>query len=181
AGWAVVEGEVISETERGVSSFSQLQQDLSEGRSERVVYMAFDLLHLDGHDLTGAPLIERKQALQELLADLPGDAPIRYSEHFEEPGSELLSHACRLALEGIISKRRNAPYRSGRGGDWIKTKCSDRQEFVGGGYAPSTVDPKAIGALILGYYDGGQLRYPGRPGTSHNLNIALYLSQRPQH
>ena len=177
---ALLDGEVISETERGVSSFSQLQQDLSEGRSERVVYMAFDLLHLDGRDLTGAPLIERKQALQELLADLPGDAPIRYSEHFEEPGSELLSHACRLALEGIISKRRNAPYRSGRGGDWIKTKCSDRQEFVVAGYAPSTVDPKAIGALILGYYDGGQLRYAGRSGTGYTHKVARDLWRRLQ-
>ena len=77
----------------------------------------------------------------------------------------LLRHACQMELEGIISKRANAPYRSGRGGDWLKIKCTDSQEFVVGGFAPSTVDSKAIGALILGYYEDGQLHYAGRAGT----------------
>ena len=177
---ALLDGEIISETETGVSSFSQLQQDLSEGHTERMVYFAFDLLHLDGRDWTGAPLIERKQALQEFLADLPADAPIRFSQHFEERGSVMLQHACRLSLEGIISKRRNAPYHSGRGGDWLKTKCSDRQEFVVVGFAPSTVDPKAIGALILGYYDDGELRYAGRSGTGYTHKVARDLWRRLQ-
>ena len=177
---ALLDGEIISETETGVSSFSQLQQDLSEGHTERMVYFAFDLLHLDGRDFTGAPLIERKQALQDLLSDVPADAPIRYSAHFEEPGSVLLEHACRLALEGIISKRRNAPYHSGRGSDWLKTKCSDRQEFVVVGFSPSTVDPKAIGALILGYYDNGELRYAGRSGTGYTHKVARDLWRRLQ-
>src|SRR5262245_14455564 len=177
---ALLDGEIISETESGVSSFSQLQQDLSEGHTERMVYFAFDLLHLDGRDWTGAPLIERKQALQELLADPPADAPIRFSEHFEEPGPAMLQHACRLSLEGIISKRRNVPYRSGRGGDWLKTKCSDRQEFVVVGFAPSTVDAKAIGALILGYYDKGELRYAGRSGTGYTHKVARDLWRRLQ-
>jgi bifunctional non-homologous end joining protein LigD len=177
---ALLDGEIISETDTGVSSFSQLQRDLSEGHAERMVYFCFDLLHLDGRDLTGEPLIERKQALHELLRDLPADGPIRFSEHFEEPGSVLLSHACRLGLEGIISKRRNAPYRLGRGGDWLKTKCSDRQEFVVAGYAPSSVDREAIGALILGYYDDGKLRYAGRTGTGYSHKVARELWRRLQ-
>jgi bifunctional non-homologous end joining protein LigD len=177
---ALLDGEIISETDTGVSSFSQLQQDLSEGHAERIVYFCFDLLHLDGRDLTGEPLIERKQALQELLRDLPADGPIRFSEHFEEPGSVLLSHACRMGLEGIISKRRNARYRPGRGGDWLKTKCSDRQEFVVAGFAPSSVDREAIGALILGYYDNGALRYAGRSGTGYTHKVARELWRRLQ-
>jgi bifunctional non-homologous end joining protein LigD len=180
AAQALIDGEIVSETETGVSSFSQLQQDLSDGRTDRMVYFAFDLLHLDGRDLTGAPLIERKEMLEQLLAGLPADVPIRFSGHFEEPGSMLLQHACRLGLEGIISKRRDAPYRSGRGGDWLKVKCANRQEFVVTGYAPSTVDSKAIGALILGYYDDGELRYAGRCGTGYTHRMARDLWQRLQ-
>jgi bifunctional non-homologous end joining protein LigD len=178
AGRALVDGEIVSEDASGIASFSLLQQDLSDARTDRMVYYAFDLLHLDGHDLTGEPLIDRKEALQRLLEGAPG--PIRLSQHFEEPGSVLLQHACRLSLEGIISKRRNAPYRPGRGGDWIKTKCADRQEFVVAGYAPSTVDSKAIGALILGYYDDGRLRYAGRAGTGYTRKMARELWQRLQ-
>ncbi|HKH27006.1 MAG TPA: DNA ligase D, partial [Sphingomicrobium sp.] len=177
---ALIDGEIVSEAETGVSSFSQLQQDLSDGRTDRMVYFAFDLLHLDGRDLTGAPLIERKEMLERLLSGLSADVPIRFSGHFEEPGSVLLEHACRMGLEGIISKRRDAPYRSGRGGDWLKIKCANRQEFVVTGYAPSTVDSRAIGALILGYYDDGELRYAGRSGTGYTHRMARDLWQRLQ-
>ncbi len=170
----------MSEGDNGIASFSLLQQDLSEGRTDRMVYYAFDLLHLDGRDLTGAPLIERKEALRRLLADPPADGPVRFSDHFEEAGPLLLEHACRMSLEGIISKRRDASYRSGRGGDWIKTKCADRQEFVVTGYAPSTVDRSAIGALILGYYDNGDLRYAGRSGTGYTHKMARDLWRRLQ-
>jgi bifunctional non-homologous end joining protein LigD len=177
---ALIDGEIVSETETGTSSFSQLQQDLADGRTDRMVYFAFDLLHLDGYDLTGAPLVERKEALEQLTAELPPDGPIRFSGHFEEPGSVLVEHARRMGLEGIISKRRDAPYRSGRGGDWIKTKCANRQEFVVTGYAPSTVDSRAIGALILGYHDDGELRYAGRCGTGYTHRMARDLWQRLQ-
>jgi bifunctional non-homologous end joining protein LigD len=177
---ALLDGEIISETDNGLSSFSQLQQDLSDGRTDRMVYFVFDILHLDGHDLMEAPLTERKQVLHDLLGGLPDDGPIRFSAHFDEPGPELLSHACRLSLEGIISKRAQAPYRSGRGADWIKTKCADRQEFVVAGYAPSTVDNRAIGALILSYYDGNELRYAGRSGTGYTHKMARELFDRLQ-
>jgi bifunctional non-homologous end joining protein LigD len=172
---ALLDGEIISETENGLSSFSQLQQDLSDGRTDRMVYYAFDLLHLDGRDLTGAPLIERKQALHDRLGGPRSQGPLRFSAHFEESGPVLLKHACQLGLEGIVSKRKTAPYRSGRGGDWIKTKCTDRQEFVIAGYAASTVDSKAIGALILGYYEGDKLHYAGRSGTGYSHKMARDL------
>ena len=177
---ALIDGEIISETERGVSSFSQLQEDLSEGRDQRLVYFAFDLLHLNGHDLIGAPLIERKQVLQELLGGADATTSIRYSDHFEEPGSVLLKHACQMQLEGIISKRRDAPYHSGRIGDWVKIKCCNRQEFVVAGYAPSTADSAGIGALILSYYDGGKLHYAGRVGTGYTHKMARDLMRRLQ-
>jgi bifunctional non-homologous end joining protein LigD len=177
---ALVDGEIVSEDENGVASFSLLQQDLKDGRYDRMHFYAFDLLHHDGRDLMPAPLLERKAALERLMSSLPWGMPLRFSEHFTEPGSLLLKHACRMSLEGILSKRANAPYRPGRGGDWIKTKCSHRQEFVVAGYAPSTVDPKAIGALILGYYDAGQLLYAGRVGTGYSHRAARELWQRLQ-
>ncbi|HET7679850.1 MAG TPA: DNA ligase D [Xanthobacteraceae bacterium] len=171
---AILDGEIVSENDDGVATFSQLQQDLKEGRSENFVYYVFDLLHQDGYDLTAVPLETRKQALADLLAgsDL---RQVRLSEHFTESGTTLLKHACKIGLEGIISKRRSAPYRPGRGGDWIKTKCSDRQEFVVAGYAPSTVDPRAIGALILAYNRDGKLHYAGRVGTGYTHKMAREL------
>ena len=176
---AILDGELVSEAEGATSNFSQLQQDLKEGRAENFVYYLFDLLYLDGYDLTGTPLEARKQLLADLI-DGAALAQVRLSEHFTEPGSVLLKHACELGLEGIISKRRNAPYRPGRGGDWIKTKCSDRQEFVVAGYAPSTADSSAIGALILGYYKNGALHYAGRVGTGYTHKVARELWRKLQ-
>ena len=171
---AIIDGELVSEDENGHASFSKLQQDLKKGQSETFIYYVFDLLYRDGDDLTGATLEARKRALGALLAD--SDIPhVRLSEYFTEPGSVLLKHACSIGLEGIISKRRDAPYRPGRGGDWIKAKCSDRQEFVIAGYAPSTVDPRAIGALILAFNRDGQLHYAGRVGTGYTQKVARAL------
>jgi bifunctional non-homologous end joining protein LigD len=176
---ALIDGEIISETPNGGSSFSQLQEDLKNGRSDRFVYFVFDLLHRDGENLVALPLAERKAELQRLVPGAP-KGPIRLSESFEERGPVLLKHACQLGLEGIISKRANAPYRSGRGGDWIKTKCSDRQEFIVAGYATSTVDPRAIGALILAYNQDGALHYAGRSGTGYSHAVARDLFKRLQ-
>jgi bifunctional non-homologous end joining protein LigD len=176
---AIIDGEIVSEDENGVSSFSTLQQDLKEGRGENFLYYAFDLLYLDGYDLTGAALEARKEALADLLSQTT-TPQVRPSEHFTESGTLLLKHACSMHLEGIISKRRTAPYHPGRGGDWIKAKCSDRQEFIIAGYAPSTVDPRAIGALILAYNKDGRLHYAGRVGTGYTHKLARELWQRLQ-
>src|SRR5690606_16333648 len=103
---------------------------------------------------------------------------IRLSEHLATDGARLLKHACRMGLEGIISKRIDAPYRSGRVPDWIKTKCVERQEFVVIGYAPSTTSRKVVGAIAIGNYEKGKLRYRGRVGTGFTEEIARDLYQR---
>src|SRR5262249_7399262 len=159
--------------------FSLLQQDLQAGRHDRMALYAFDLLHLDGADLKPLPVTERKAALAKLLGKSNG--AVRLSESLDEPGPTLLKHACKLGLEGIISRRADAPYRSGRGHDWVKAKCSDRQEFVIAGFAPATNDARAVGALVLGVHDGGTLKYSGRTGTgfTHASARALYRKLKP--
>ena len=161
---ALIDGEVVVMAASGASRFSDLQEALSEGRDERLQFYAFDLLHLDGKDLTGVPLGARKEALEPLVASL-GDGPIRYSAHFEADGPEVLSNACRLALEGVVSKKRDSFYRPGRGGDWVKSKCIERQEFVVGGFTKPSAGGKGVGALALGYYREHDLIYAGRIGT----------------
>ncbi|KEQ07688.1 DNA ligase D [Pseudorhizobium pelagicum] len=170
---AVIDGEIVVNGGSGASDFSLLQQDLSEGRNDRFVFFAFDLLYLDGTDLTPAPLVKRKEALQALLAG--SGEQLRYSEHFTDEGGLVLKHACRLSLEGIISKVADAPYRSGRGRDWVKSKCSARQEFVVAGYVPSSVSNKAIGSLVMGYYEDGKLQHAGRVGTGYSNKVAQSL------
>jgi bifunctional non-homologous end joining protein LigD len=156
-----------------------MQADLSSGRTDRFAYYVFDLLFLDGEDLRKRPLLERKAALAELVGKKRGGR-VRLSEDFTEPGPSVLKHACQLGLEGIISKHRDAPYRSGRTGDWLKIKCSDRQEFVIAGYKDSTVGPGLIGALAVGYYQDGAFRYAGRVGTGYTQKLARELYRRLQ-
>ena len=175
-GKALIDGELVVENENGASDFSALQADLSEGRRDRFVFYAFDLLYLDGYDLRALPLIRRKQALASLLANETGI--LRLSEHFETDGNLILEHVCRLGLEGVVSKLRDAPYHSGRGKDWLKAKCSTRQELVIAGYVPSTTSRKAIGSLVLGYYSGSKLIHAGRVGTGYTSKVAEDLYRR---
>jgi bifunctional non-homologous end joining protein LigD len=178
---ALIDGELVAEGDDGISSFSLLQEDLKSGRHDRMVFYVFDLMHLDGDDLKSRPLHERKVALARLLAKAPKRGPLRLSESLTEPGPALIKHACKMGLEGIVSKLADAAYHSGRGHDWIKTKCSDRQELVVAGYAPSSVDARAVGALVLGYYKRGKLRYAGRTGTGFTREDAraLYRKLKP--
>ncbi|UOK71299.1 DNA ligase D [Ancylobacter polymorphus] len=173
---ALIDGELVVENSAGVSNFSLLQKDLAEGSSDRFIYYAFDLLHLDGRDLTGAPLRRRKEMLEQLLAKA-GDG-LRYSEHLAEDGDAMLRHACRLSLEGLVSKRADAPYRPGRGKEWVKSKCAFRQEFVIGGFTPSTAQKNAIGSLVLGVYQAGNLTSVGRVGTGFSRELARDLHAR---
>lgn len=175
---AMLDGEIVVESGNGSSDFSLLQADLSEGRQDRFVYYVFDLLHLDGQDLTGASLTDRKAALEPLLASAEG--ALKYSAHFDESGELVLKHACRLSLEGVISKVADAPYRSGRGRDWVKSKCTARQELVIGGYVPSSVSDKAIGSLIMGVNDRDGLRHVGRVGTGYSQSLARQLFRKLQ-
>jgi bifunctional non-homologous end joining protein LigD len=175
---ALLDGELVVENESGVSSFSLLQTDLKEGREDRFVYWVFDLLHLDGRDFTTEPLTARKAALHGLLRDQPRDGPIRYAEHFTERGSVIFEHARDLGLEGIVSKLRGAPYRSGRSETFIKTKTHNEQEFVVAGFTPSTAMPNAVGALTVAFHESGKLRYAGRVGTGYTHRTARDLWRR---
>jgi bifunctional non-homologous end joining protein LigD len=175
---ALIDGEVVIEDANGVSTFSGLQAALKAGERERFVYYVFDLLHRDGRDLTSLPLVARKAELARLVGKGHLARPIRYSEHFEDDGAVVLRHACDMALEGIVSKRKDAPYRSGRSETFIKTKCANAQEFVVGGYSPATVLPQAVGALAVGYYAQGQLIYAGRIGTGYTRAVARDLWKR---
>jgi bifunctional non-homologous end joining protein LigD len=174
---AIIDGELVVENDAGASDFSALQADLSEGRRDRFLFYAFDLLHLDGQPLLDRPLTDRKAALAKLLREA---GPLRYSEHFDDPGAIVISHACRLSLEGIVSKQGKAPYRSGRSKTWIKSKCSARQEFVVAGYEPSSTSARAIGSLLLGLYEGETLVYVGRVGTGFTQKVAADLFRRMQ-
>ncbi|MEK1854762.1 MAG: DNA ligase D [Phyllobacterium sp.] len=175
-GTALIDGELVVETAAGASDFSALQADLSADRTDRFVFYVFDFLYLDGYDLQWLPLIERKTLLQTLVGNAA--SLIRYSEHFEGDGAVIRNHACRLGLEGIVSKLRDAPYRSGRGKSWVKSKCSLHQEFVIAGYVPSTTSRKAIGSLVMGVYDGKKLKHVGRVGTGYSTSVAEDLYRR---
>ncbi len=175
---AIFDGELVVEDGNGVSSFAMLQSDLKDRRGDRLVYWVFDLLYLDGRDLTREPLLERKAELRRLLKGNSRSGPIRYAEHFDEDGAEIFQHACAMNLEGIVSKRRDAPYRSGRTENFIKSKCHNAQEFVVAGFSPSTAMPKAVGALTVAFHEDGKLRYAGRVGTGYTHKIARDLWQR---
>jgi bifunctional non-homologous end joining protein LigD len=174
-GSALIDGEVVVEDEKGISSLNNLQADLKAGRRERFRYYVFDLLYCEGYDLTKATLVDRKRLLQDIVAGLSPSSPIRFSEHLEADGPTMLEHSCRMGLEGIISKRRDLPYTAGRGEHWFKAKCQQSQEFVILGYIASTAASRAVGALALGYYADGQLVYAGRVGTGWSAALAASL------
>ena len=174
---ALIDGEIVVEDGRGVASFTALQTALKENAQDAFVYYVFDLLHLDGRDLSGLPLTERKAALERLVGKSQSGT-IRLSEHLADAGKKVLQHACAMGLEGIVSKRADARYRSGRSDIFIKVKCANDQELVVGGYSPSTALASAIGALVVGYYDNGRLVYAGRVGTGYTRVLARDLWKR---
>ena len=177
---AIVDGEAVVEDEKGMSSFSALQQALSERQAaDKAIFYAFDMLYLDGYDLRGLPLAARKDTLIELVPP-GGDGALRLSEHIEANGEAMMRSACQLGLEGVISKKREAPYRSGRTGDWLKIKCALRQEFVISGFTPSSALPRAVGSLVLSYYENGRLRHAGRTGTGFTATTARDVWKRLQ-
>ncbi len=171
---ALIDTELVVHGAGGASDFSALQQDLTEGRQDRFVLYAFDLLHLDGRDLRKSPLLERKGALRPLT----DGKVVLFSEHFDDDGALVLRHACRLSLEGVVSKRVDAPYRSGRGRSWLKSKCSARQEFVIGGFVPSTVAPGLVASLLLGVQADEGLCYVGKVGTGFSQAVSRDLFKR---
>lgn len=173
---AILDGELVVEDEQGRSDFAALKTALGANATNRMLYYAFDILYLDGYDVRALPLTRRRSVLDELLRNRAD--PIRYSEAFDDPGAAVLKHACRFELEGIVSKSCNHPYRSGRAGIWVKSKCSSRQEVVIAGYIPSTASRTAIGSLVLGAYEGGRLKHVGRLGTGFTNAMARDLYRR---
>jgi len=174
-GTAIIDGELVVDDAEGHSSFSALADALKSGHAERFVLHCFDLLYLDGMSLVEARLGDRKAALEAMFAGKPKDGPIRYSSHLATDGARMLAEACRLGLEGIISKRVDRPYHSGRHDDWLKSKCVQVDEFVILGYLKGKAAPNAVGALVVGYYDKKQLVYAGRVGTGFTNKTASSL------
>ena len=175
---AVLDGEIVHLDEKGVSSFSALKDDLSAGRTEALVYFLFDLLHLDGKSLSETPLRARKAALAALLAGEASPA-LRFSEHITGSGGAFFAEACRSGLEGILSKRGDAPYRAGRSGAWLKVKCVANEEFVVIGWTDPQGRRSGLGSLLLGYYDpAGVLHFAGGVGTGFSAETLDVLRRK---
>jgi len=171
---AILDGEAVVQLPGGVTDFQALQAALSAGNTSQVVYYAFDLLYLDGYDLRGAPLVERKAALKSLLRG--GPSRLQFSDDMAGSGADFLRQSCQLGLEGIIAKRRDGEYRAGRGHEWLKIKCSADDEFVIGGFTDPEGARQGIGSLLVGYYDDHkQLAYAGRVGTGFTEKSARDL------
>jgi DNA ligase D-like protein (predicted ligase) len=177
----VLDGEVVAFV-RGVTSFAALQprmqvRSAAQARASgvKVYYYVFDLLHLDGYDTTGLPLLERKRLLR---AAIRWGSPIRFTTHRATNGTDFLAEACEKGWEGLIAKRGDAPYQHRRSTDWLKFKCSREQEFVVGGFTDPKGSRVGFGALLLGYYDGGKLRYAGDVGTGFDRETLLRLRDR---
>jgi len=176
---AYLDGELRGVRPDGVTSFALIQNAAERRGGAGLVYFVFDLLHLDGRNLMPLPLAGRKAGLAGLL-ERREDA-IRYSEHQVGQGPALHRHACKLGLEGIVSKRLDAGYSPDDRGLWRKTKCLNREEFVVIGWTDSEGRRPFIGALLLGYYDaGGRLVYAGRVGTGMRVDQLKDLFGRLQ-
>ena len=175
---AILDGEVVVLDEKGRTSFADLQAAFDEGAPNPLTYFAFDLLHLDGHNLRGQSLERRKTILEGLMQEYGEDGTLRYSSHLRGNGAEMFRRACSLGAEGIVSKLAGAPYRSERSRSWLKAKCVRQQELVIGGYTPLSNGSKGVGALLLGYYEDGKLLYAGRTGTGFTSKMRVQLEKR---
>jgi bifunctional non-homologous end joining protein LigD len=158
---ALIDGEAVALDAKGRGSFQALQGAL-KGAPTTIDYFAFDLLELDGEDLTGLPLLNRKAKLKAILPD--NGKHIRFSDHIQGNGEKLLERFCAAGLEGVVSKLATSKYIGARAGSWVKTKCIKRQEFVIVGWTPSDKS-RAFRSLILAVHEGGKLRYAGKVGT----------------
>ena len=174
---AIIDGEVVIFERDGRPSFQKLQHAIGSGGSARFSFVAFDLIYLDGFDLTRVSLEGRKLALRKLFDTIPSTGALRYSDHVEGNGQLFYSHACKTGIEGIVSKLRTSRYDSTRNRNWLKVKCNKRQEFVVVGYTPSTSGLPGFGSLILGIYEGNRLVYAGRVGTGFTMKQRVDLKR----
>jgi bifunctional non-homologous end joining protein LigD len=173
----LIDGEVIALDEQRLPSFAALQTALSEGKSEDLLFFAFDLLFEGREDLRTLPLSDRKARLEKLLSGPRIGERLHYVSHLDSSAHDVFESACRMNLEGIVSKKLDASYRSGRSASWTKAKCRAGQEIVIGGW---TSEGGAVRSLLAGVHRGGRLAYVGRVGTGFGRSIAKSLSSRLQ-
>jgi bifunctional non-homologous end joining protein LigD len=175
---AIIDGEVVIFERDGRSSFQKLQHAIGSGGGAKFSFQAFDLIYLDGLDLTRVALEDRKVLLKTLFNAIPASSPLHYSNHVTGNGALFLEHACRTGVEGVVSKLRTAPYSSARNRNWLKVKCSKRQEFVIAGYVTSSKGLPGFGSMILGVYEDDRLVYAGRVGTGFSLKQRVDLRRQ---
>ncbi|HEU4620566.1 MAG TPA: DNA ligase D [Gammaproteobacteria bacterium] len=175
---AVLDGEVVVLDSGGLSDYHRLQEDLGRGRTDRLVFYAFDLLYVDGFDLRNAALTERKRVLAELLRGADA-ARLRFSEHLEAEGAAVFEQACAMRLEGIVSKERGAPYRSGRQKTWLKIKCTKSDTFPVVAFVEKLgAKPRRIASLYVGRYEDGALRYAGKVQSGFTEAVQREIRER---
>ncbi|HVH64875.1 MAG TPA: non-homologous end-joining DNA ligase [Candidatus Acidoferrum sp.] len=178
---AIVDGEVVA-FDGNRTSFARLQgrigiKDPDEARRTGipVFYYVFDLVYVDGYDITAVGLIDRKNLLQRALEFR---SAVRFMTHRNTEGEVLYREACQQGLEGLIAKRRDSPYVHGRSPDWLKFKCINEQEMVIGGFTDPAGSRVGLGALLVGYYEQGKLCYAGKVGTGFDTATLLKLRSR---
>lgn len=174
---AAIDCEAVVLAADGTSSFAALQQALSERSTGDAVAFCFDLVYLDGYDLSHASFESRRAALERVLAGVENRS-LRVSEGLDVEGAALLDAACRLGAEGIVSKRKDSPYFAGRSRHWLKTRCVQRQEFVVGGFTAPKRGTTGFGALVVGYYESGSLAYAGRVGSGFSERMRDEIASR---
>lgn len=175
---AWLDGEVVVFGAQGMPEFNALQTALSTQASANIVFFLFDLPYLEGHDLRGVELRQRRELLRSLVAQ-HGSEHLRFSESFEAAPADIVESACRMQLEGVIAKRADAPYESRRSDSWLKLKCKRRQEFVVAGYTPRSDRATQVGSLLLGVHDEqGRLVSVGSVGTGWSSEEAAQLQRQ---
>lgn len=168
----ILDGELTALDDKGAPSFSALQSAIARNRTAALVYFAFDLLAVDGDDLRSLPLLARKDRLQRLLRRLPKSSRIRYVDHLTGDSATILRHVCELGLEGVVSKRADGRYRSGRGKSWVKVKCFQERNVLIGGWIERR---GVLATFLIGEPEGKSLRYLGRLGAALPARTAREL------
>jgi len=173
----IIDGEVVWQNAKGVSNFQELQDAFLTNNESNIHYWVFDILFLEGKDLRDLSLMVRREYLTRLMKKL-NEKNIHLSEAFRGGGKDFMAEACKKGLEGIVSKHVDANYHSGRHGEWVKSKCTLRQEFVVGGFTDPSGSRQGFGSLLLGVHDGNRLRYVGRVGTGFNEDTIKIVSKK---
>jgi len=176
---AWLDGEVVAIEGDGKISFQALQNMMREGKNAQLAYYVFDLMYLNGFDLTAVPLIERKRLLKEVMDHVPEGGPLIFSDHITGGAQDVFEHACMHGMEGIVVKRADGAYLQSRGRSWLKVKCMQRQEFVVAGYTDPAGSREEFGALLVGVYDDQQrLQYCGKVGTGFGGGLLRDIARK---